>query len=94
MNIYNEYLSVNRDTSDLNCPVTIQEVKSCVYKAQLKGTVNLDNIPASVLRNESCIQMLHTIINYCFENGVVPSEWSAGLIKPIPKPDSKDPRTP
>ena len=38
--------------------------------------------------------MLHTIINYCFDNGDVPSEWSAGLIKPIPKPDSKDPRNP
>ena len=84
--------SVNRGTSDLNCPITIQEVKSCVYKAKLKGAVGLDNNPASVLCNESCIQMLHTIINYCFENGVVPNE--SGLIKPIPKPKSTDARNP
>ena len=86
--------SVHRDTSELNCPITTQEVKSCIYKAKLKGAVGLDNIPASVLCNESCIKMLHTIISYCFDNGVVPSEWSAGLITPIPKPDSKDPRNP
>ena len=86
--------SVHRNTSELNYPITIQEVKSCIYKAKLKGAVGLDNIPASVLRNKSCIKMLHIIICYCFDNGVVPSEWSAGLIKPIPKPDSKDPRNP
>ena len=86
--------SVHRDTSELNCPITIQEVKSCIYKAKLKGAVGLDNILASVLSNERCIRMLHTIISYCFNNGVVPSEWSAGLIKPIPKSDSKDPRYP
>ena len=45
-------------------------------------------------RNPACIDLLHKIINFCFENGTVPSEWNKGIIRPIPKSDAKDPRDP
>ncbi|MES9881007.1 MAG: reverse transcriptase family protein [Sedimenticola sp.] len=86
--------SANRDVTELNCPITLKEVETSVLKAKVKGAPGLDNVSASVLRNRSCITALHKIISYCFQSGTVPADWARGLIKPIPKPDSKDPRDP
>ena len=53
-----------------------------------------DAIAAEVLQNSVCIDLLYRIINFCFENGSVPSEWNKGVIRPIPKSDANDPRDP
>ena len=37
---------------------------------------------------------MHSIINHCFNNGVVPDKWKQGIINPIIKPNSTDPRKP
>lgn len=47
-----------------------------------------------MLRNPVCVDLLYRIINFCFENGTVPSEWNKGIIRPIPKADANDPRNP
>ena len=47
-----------------------------------------------MLRNPVCIDLLYKIINFCFENGTVPSEWNKGIIRPIVKADATDPRDP
>ena len=38
--------------------------------------------------------MLYRLISFCFENGKIPDEWTEGIVKPIPKAGSKDPREP
>ena len=63
-----------------------------VYEAKLRKASGIDGIPAEVLRNETCIDLLFKIVSYAFANGKVPSEWSKGIIKPLPKGD--DPRNP
>ena len=44
--------------------------------------------------NEACIQMLFEIVSYAFEKGIVPTDWNKGIIQPIPKSSSNDPRLP
>ena len=64
-----------------------EEVRKSVYEAKLRKASGIDNIPAEVLRNETCIDLLFKIISYAFANGRVPNEWSKGIIKPLPKSD-------
>lgn len=82
------------DTSILNAEITREEVKSAIFRAKLRKAPGFDNIPADVLRNDTCIDILLRIFTYCFINGVTPRDWSAGVIQPIPKSDSKDPTDP
>ena len=86
--------SVDTDISMLNQPITRTEVERSIYRAKLKRATGLDGIPAEVLRNPVCIDLLYKIISFCFENGTVPNEWNTGIIKPIPKSDASDPRNP
>ena len=71
--------------STLNEPISYEEVRKCVYEAKLRKASGIDNIPAEVLRNETCVDLLFKIIHHAFSSGRVPSEWSKGIIKPLPK---------
>ncbi|CAC5398783.1 unnamed protein product [Mytilus coruscus] len=82
------------DTSCLNAPITRYEVEKAVSRLKLRKAAGIDNIPAEVLKNKTCIDMLQKIINFCFENGVSPLEWKQGIINPIVKPNSTDVRLP
>jgi hypothetical protein len=84
----------NADISLLNEPITLAEVKDAVTKAKLRKATGVDDIPAEVLKNDSCIQMLHKLIQWCFDKGIVPDEWNRGIICPIPKSSSNDPYVP
>ena len=45
----------------------------------------IDGIQTEVLRSEICIDLLFKIISHAFTQGRVPSDWSKGIIKPLPK---------
>ena len=78
---------------ELNCDISIEEVRKAVYRAKLNKAVGVDELPSEVLRNEKCVVLLHKIIRYCFEEGQVPNDWCRTIINPILKAD-KDPVTP
>ena len=82
------------DISLLNAPISRLEVERSIYRAKLRRAAGFDGIPAEVLRNPVCIDLIYKIVNFCFETGIVPTEWNTGVIKPIPKPDAKDSRNP
>ena len=86
---------LNYDISDLNVEISRSEVKDAVYRAKLGKAVGIDEIPSEILRNETCIDLLYSIIKYCFSEGHVPQEWLTSVIMPIPKPktDPLDPLT-
>ena len=86
--------SLDTNISLLNEPITREEVENSLHRAKLNRAPGFDAIPAEVLRNSVCIDLLYRIINFCFENGSVPSEWNKGVIRPIPKSDANDPRDP
>ncbi len=52
------------------------------------------SIPAEVLKNPKCVNILHKLMNYCFQSGTVPILWQQGIVNPIPKCSSKDSRIP
>ncbi|MEW8546052.1 MAG: hypothetical protein AB2693_21220, partial [Candidatus Thiodiazotropha sp.] len=78
----------------LNMDITYQEVHDAVYRAKLRKASGFDGIPSEILRYDICIELLYKIISYCFKNGEIPTEWTKGIIYPIPKSDSKDARDP
>ena len=80
------------DCSMLNRPIMYEEVHKSVYEAKLRKASGIDEIPAEVLRNQTCIDLLFKIISHAFACGKVPNEWSKGIIKPLPK--NGDPRDP
>ena len=86
--------SVGMDISMLNERITRAEVERSIYRAKLKHATSFDGIPSEVLRNPVCIDLLYRIINFCFQNGTVPSKWNTGIIKLIPKSDASDLRNP
>ena len=81
------------DCSSLNMPITREEVKRAIYKMRNNKASGIDEIPAEVLKNDVCINILFKIMFYCFVNSKTPAEWSRGIINPIHKNDG-DPRNP
>ena len=83
----------NMNIDELNCDISIEEVRKAVYRAKLNKAVRVDKLPSEVLRNEKFVVLLHKIIRYCFEEGQVPNDWCRTILNPILKAD-KDPRDP
>lgn len=90
----NSVARVDADLTILNSAISKSEVEKSIFRAKLRKASGLDNIPAEVLRNPVCVDLLHEIISYCFNTGTVPRDWNTGVIKPIPKADGRDPRDP
>ena len=82
------------DATLLNMPISLQEVEAAVQRAKLRKACGIDTLPAEALKNPACVTILHKIISYCFEQGIVPKDWTRGVITPVPKQGNKDPRVP
>ena len=93
VNVGNE-VQIGNNSASLNVPITIDEVRKAIGRAKARKARGVDDIPAEVLKNDMCIDMLHKIITIAFKKGLVPSDWQRGIIHPIPKSSSKDPRDP
>ena len=50
--------------------------------------------PYEVLCNDTSVSFLHILFNICLNTSTVPTIWSKGLINPIPKASTSDPRSP
>ena len=53
-----------------------------------------DEIPAEVFRNNTSVSFLHILFNVCYSTGIIPTAWGKGIINPIPKSATNDPRDP
>ena len=89
-----EEVNIDNNFNVLNTDISIDEVKDAVVRAKLRKAAGVDDIPAEVLKNDSCIQMLHRLIQRCFAKGMGPEDWNRGIISPIPKSSSNDPYIP
>ena len=68
------------DTSCLNDPISIEEVKAAVAANINSKSPGLDQIKAKYIKNESCVPFLHKLFKYCFRNGIVPSNWNKSVV--------------
>jgi hypothetical protein len=85
---------VGWDTAFLNRAISFGEVKQAVDRAKKRKAIGIDEIPAELLQNNSCVEMLYKIFSHCFANAVIPSQWEKGIIHPIFKSGSTDARDP
>jgi hypothetical protein len=74
------------DFAVLNAQIARTEVSEAILRAKLGKATGFDNIPAEVLRNGVCSDLLFKIISHCFGKGHIPKDWTKGIINPIPKP--------
>ncbi len=63
-------------------------------RAKCGKAVGVDMIPMEVLNNDTTCQFLLQLHHKCFEKNIVPSMWMKGIINPIPKDNTLDPRDP
>ena len=105
--LYNQQSSQNRPTTQnaadggpsesaqqLNEGISIMEVKKAVCSLNRNRATGHDMIPGDVLRSDACIFFLHRLFCVCFETGKMPQKWSYGIINPIQKCATSDPREP
>ncbi len=82
------------DNSYLNENILLTEISKAISRLKSGKAVGCDFIPNEILRSPSLTQALYKLFNFCFKNGVTPTQWSKSVISPIPKGSMKDPYTP
>ncbi len=81
------------DTS-IESPITYEEVKQSILRAKLGKPVSCDVLSTEALDNDITYKFLFKLLQNCFETGVMPSLWLKGIITPLPKDNTLDPRDP
>ncbi len=79
---------------NLNDPISIDEVLRSLNMAKHGKAAGIDDIKSEVLQNPTSLTILHKLFNVCFDTGIVPKIWSKGIINPLPKRSTTDPRDP
>ena len=57
-------------------------------------TVGPDGLPAEVIKNQVCCTFFQSLFSACLKNLIIPTVWHHGIITPIPKNKTSDPRIP
>ena len=79
------------DCSELNPPITKDEVKTALHQAPSNKALGIDNIDPSYLNHDSIIDLL---FNHCLLKGGCPAAWKKALIFPIHKSGQSNKRDP
>jgi hypothetical protein len=91
---FNDNMSNNILDVDLDSEISIDEVLKLLTKAKNGKAPGIDLIPVELYRNNLLLHVLHKLFNICFKFGKIPSVWFKGIITPIPKCSTSDPRDP
>ena len=74
--------------------MTMDELILAIKSLKNNKAYGLDKIPAEVLKSYRLRSILLSLFNECFTKGMIPSAWKHGIINPIPKSSTSDPREP
>ena len=85
---------VKEPNDTLNRGITVQDVRKAVNALHMNKATGNDSIPADVLQSDICIHFLHRLFCVCFVTGKIPEAWEYGIITPILKDSTSDPRIP
>ena len=77
-----------------NMDITTQEIEHVLLQANKGKAQGTDNIPIEVLQNEHCKLFMYKLFHTCFITSKIPAMWKQGIINPIPKCTTSDPRDP
>ena len=77
-------------------PDTIDQdlVKWALLHQKNGKTVGPDGLPAEVIKNQVCCTFFQSLFSACLKNLIIPTVWHHGIITPIPKNKTSDPRIP
>ncbi|CAG2231612.1 unnamed protein product [Mytilus edulis] len=78
----------------MNYDITHEEVKRAVISLKVNKAVGVDEIPSEVLKNPRLLNFLLSLFNKCFFSGTIPTIWRKGIINPIPKSSTSNPKDP
>ncbi len=89
-NLYHQ----NLVETGVNNPIAMQEIVSALMRAKNGKAQGFDEIPVEVLGSQTAKQYMFHLFSVCFESGMVPDIWMYGIVNPIPKNNTSDPRDP
>ena len=75
-------------------PITIEEVKEAVCNVKRGKACGVDGIPGEVIKTDAVIDFLFKVLSVCYNTGRTPKQWGQGIINPIPKSSTSDPKDP
>lgn len=78
----------------LNEGISVAEITEGLVKLKNNKASGYDNIPSEIIKCPRLHIILHSLINKCFEKGIIPSAWKKGVINPVPKSSTADSRDP
>ncbi|CAG2233157.1 unnamed protein product [Mytilus edulis] len=78
----------------LDCEISVEEVFNVLKSSKNGKSPGYDEIPVELYKNQTMLNALTRVFNICFDSGKVPAMWSKGIITPIPKSSTSDPRDP
>ena len=72
--------------------ISIEEVCNVINTVKQGKASGVDNIPADLFCNRTCVLILHKLFNCCFRTGLVPNVWNNIIINSISKSNMSDNR--
>ncbi|CAG2220663.1 unnamed protein product [Mytilus edulis] len=78
----------------LDNEITFDEVHNIVMNSKNNKSPGVDLIQSELCKNFLVICTLTKLFNLCFKSGKIPNTWNKGIINPIPKCSTSDPRDP
>ena len=93
-NIKYSDVNVNGNDNNLNCGITILEVRRTINSLNKNKSPGYDEIPSEVIQSPLCIKYLHRLFCVCFETGKIPQSWTYGIITPVLKNAASEARDP
>ncbi|CAG2195601.1 unnamed protein product [Mytilus edulis] len=101
LNSGNVYETTEKDVNSciitddiLDSEITNEEVVNILKVSKAGKSPGCDEIPMEMYKNQTAINALTQVFNICYNTGMIPELWSRGIITPIPKSSTSDPRDP
>ena len=85
---------VTPNNDSLNAPIIREDILVALRKSKGDKALGLDDIPIEAITSEQSMELLAQMFNRCLSNSIVPDVWRRGIINPIPKSSTADPRVP
>ena len=79
---------------DLDKSISRTEVNKVLAAMKSGKAVGVDQLPIEALRSECVQKFMYKLFDLCFEKHIMPTVWRKGIINPLPKDSTKDPRDP
>ena len=82
------------DPGMMTARISEAEIRKQMLSMKKGKACGVDNLPLEVFQNGALLKYMTSLFNTCFDHQFIPTLWTRGIINPIPKDNTKDPREP